>query len=137
MRVIPLVIFFVCMFVGACTERTQKQEVVQLQKQVEDVHDDAMKLLADMNRVSRTLKSASEDSTIALTRKDSILDVLTNMKKAEEDMYAWMTNYKAPTAEAAHQEARSYLEGQKVLIEQNRSDIKAAVMAGQAMITTK
>lgn len=114
---------------SACNQR---QEVEKLQKETETVHDEAMKSMADMNRSGRALKQLLPALDSLPARRDSILDVLSAMNRAEEDMMTWMRQYKAPDEQSVEQ-ALLYLREQKQKIEQNRQDIRKALEAGKNM----
>lgn len=110
-------------------------KIKQLQEETEDIHDEAMRNLAVMNRVVRNFKKEiaqldSIGSSTAIARKDSLLQVIGQMDKAEEDMMAWMAEYKAPDS-LAPAAALSYLEDQYKKIVKNRDDIKAAMLAAE------
>lgn len=89
------------------------------------VHDEAMVEMAEMNRVGRSLKKELVALDTHTPRADSIRTILRDIKKAEEDMYAWMRHYEAPT-DLPDEEATRYLEDQKEKISQNQRDIRAA-----------
>lgn len=123
---------FFC-FLMACNGR---DEVRKLQLETEAIHDDAMKDLAELNRITRALgkelavlDSLKNDSI----RRDSIVLVLTEMKLAEEDMMQWMSEYVAPGDKMPKEEALTYLTKQKDFISQNAEDIKKAILLGKKM----
>lgn len=103
-----------------------------LQTETMRIHDEAMKDMADMNRVGRALKKELGNLDSLAPRRDTIRQVLGQMKKAEEDMYNWMRNYAPPENEPA-EKAKRYLQDQKQKIEQNQRDMKAALEAGQKL----
>ncbi|MEI6412316.1 MAG: hypothetical protein WCR52_23195 [Bacteroidota bacterium] len=106
-----------------------------LQKQTEDMHDEAMKDLGGMNRISRNLQKelAHIDSLHQTSpRRDSILETIRIMHKAEDDMMAWMAQYQAADQLPA-KEALDYMTKQKNDIEKNRNDIKEAMQRGKAL----
>jgi hypothetical protein len=110
-------------------------EVKKLQLATENIHDDAMKEMAVMNRISRDLKkqlTAMDSAQVSSPRKDSMVLVLANIRKAEEDMMQWMTQYKDPKG-MSNDAAISYLKDQKLKIEQNQRDILAAIDLGKRM----
>lgn len=115
---------------SACNE--EKKQIDTLYKETEVIHDEAMKDLADMNRVARAIKESLRDSTITPDQSARYTDALSAMGKAEDDMMAWMKNFKSPD-NLPGAEALQYLREQKALIEKNRSDIRAALEAGKKL----
>ena len=110
-----------------------KKEIAALEKETMDIHDEAMKEMADMNRTARALKSFL--ATALMTHEQSVpySEALLNMEKAEADMMAWMTQYKKPEDGSA-EEILAYLTEQKAKIAKNRDDIHAALEAGKKML---
>lgn len=123
---------FLCLAFVFFTQNTTDDNLETLQTETMRIHDEAMKDMAAMNRVGRALKKEMESLDTLAPRRDTIRQVLGQMKKAEEDMYAWMRNYTPPENKPAD-EAKGYLEDQKQKIEQNQRDMKAALEAGQRM----
>jgi len=109
-----------------------KKQVDTLYKETEVIHDEAMKDLADMNRVARAIKDTLRVSTMTAEQSAVFTEALSTMGKAEDDMMAWMKNFKSPD-ELPSPEALKYLKEQKSLIEQNRADIRAALEAGKKL----
>ncbi|MBC7777610.1 MAG: hypothetical protein H7246_19405 [Phycisphaerae bacterium] len=109
-----------------------KKQIETLTKETETIHDEAMKDLADMNRVARELKETIMVATMTAEQSAVYTDALTAMGNAENAMMDWMKNYKSPE-EMAPPEAMKYLQEQKALIEKNRADIKAALEAGKKL----
>jgi hypothetical protein len=62
-----------------------------------------------------------------------VLEALSNMEKAEEEMYAWMSGYKPPV-NLPGDEAQRYLMVQKQKIEQNHRAIREATAAGEKLL---
>jgi hypothetical protein len=130
----PLAFFCLSLFTIACDDRAKVQI---LQKETEDLHDDAMKGMSVINRVARNFKKevAALDSigtTTALERKAALLTVIEQMEKAENDMMAWMAEYKAPDS-LSTTEALKYLQDQYQKMQQNQADIKAAMHAAKSL----
>lgn len=108
-------------------------EVETLKKSTLAIHDEAMKAMADMNRIGRTLKREMVALDSLAPRREAIRKVLGQIKTAEEDMYAWMQQY-TPPDQLPPAEAKSYLEDQKRKIEQNQRDIQSALEAGRQLL---
>ncbi len=115
-----------------CTE--DKKQVETLQKETEDIHDAAMKDMAEMNRVAREIKKFMMSATMTPEQSATYVATLTTIGEAENEMMAWMAGYKAPSDKSAA-EAITYLQAQKKLIEQNHIAIKAATEAGKKLLT--
>ena len=110
-----------------------KNDLDSLEKATMQIHDDAMRAMADMNRTGRALKREMETLDSLAPRRDSIRQVVRRMKIAEEDMYAWMQAY-TPPKEMPAEKAVPYLLDQKEKIGKNQQDILAALEAGRALL---
>jgi hypothetical protein len=129
-------VFFltVCFLFSNCDNR---EAITKLQTETENLHDEAMKEMAEMNRIARNMKKDPAllvETTAKNVRKDSILVVLTQIDKAEADMMSWMTTYVEPDEKMEKTAAITYLTEQKVKMEKNQKDIHAAVVAGKNLI---
>ncbi len=120
-------LLIVTLFLSACGN--DKKQIDALAKETETIHDEAMKDLADMNRVARELKETLIASTMTPEQSAPYAEALTNMGNAENQMMEWMKNYKT-LDEMKPEEALKYLQEQKTLIEKNRAEIKTALAAG-------
>lgn len=125
-------LLFSCLlfFFSACNN--DQKQVEALANETESVHDDAMKDMADMNRVARELKQTLIAATMTPEQSAIYTQTLEAIGKAENDMMDWMKNYKRPEGMAAP-EALKYLQEQKALIEKNHAEIKAALEAGMKL----
>lgn len=117
---------------ASCDDGSKKQ-IETLKKETMDVHDEAMKDLAEMNRVSRKLKDFMMVATMTPEQSEQFTSTLSAIDKADDDMTAWMSAYEdpegMPPAEAIH-----YLQEQKQKMEKNRDDIRAALAAGKKLL---
>lgn len=104
-----------------------------LEKETMQVHDAAMKEMADMNRLGRLLKHEMETLDSLAPRRDSLRDVVGQMKRAEEGMYGWMQQYSPPT-KLSDEDARKYLTEQKKMIGQNYRDMQNAAAAARQLL---
>ncbi len=125
--------FTICtlLLLFACTTPPDpKVQIAQLDAQTMTIHDAAMKEMSEMNRLGRQMKQklVAMDTTQAADRalRTAYLDALTSMKKAEDDMMDWMTQYKSPDDKPAA-EAILYLQQQNAKIAKNQADIHAAL----------
>lgn len=122
------------MMFAACEDGSKKQ-IEALQKETMDIHDEAMKDLAEMNRVSRKLKEFMISAIMTPEQSEKYTAALTAIEKADEDMSNWMRDYEEPKGVPAA-EAMRYLEEQKQKISKNRDDIRAALEAGKKLLET-
>jgi len=125
-----LSILFSALFFTACSD--DKKQIETLSKATEAVHDEAMKDMADMNRIARELKQTMIAATMTPEQSAVYTEVLTNMGKAENNMMDWMKNYQAMD-QMAPTDALKYIQEQKKQIEKNQLEIKAALEAGKKL----
>lgn len=123
---------FLCLAFVFFAQTPQENGIETLKTETMQIHDEAMKNMAEMNRLGRSLKREMETLDSLAPRHDAIRQVLEQMKVAEEGMYTWMQQY-APPDELPEETAKQYLEQQKQKIEQNQRDLKAALEAGQKL----
>ena len=120
-------------FLFAACDDGKKKQIETLKKETMAVHDEAMKDLADMNRVSRQLKEFMIVATMLPEQSEQFTAAFAKMEKAESDMMNWMSGYKEPEGVPA-KEVIAYLQDQKQKIEKNRDDIRAALEAGKKLL---
>jgi len=124
------ILFLSMLFFVACDN--DKKQIEALTKETETIHDEAMKDMADMNRVARELKQTMMAAMMNPEQSAAYAEALTAMGKAENDMMDWMKNYKSPD-EMPSAEALKYIQEQKALMEKNRADLRAALDAGKKL----
>ena len=124
---IALVLLF-----AACDDGSKKQ-IEALKKETMAVHDEAMKDMADMNRVSRKLKDYMTVATMTPEQSEQFTAALAAIEKADDDMTAWMGSYEDPEGQEPAA-AMQYLQEQKQKMEKNRADIRAALEAGKKLL---
>jgi hypothetical protein len=117
----------------AACDNGNKKQIETLKKETMDIHDEAMKDLADMNRVSRKLKDVLISATMTPAQSEKYTAALAAIEKADEDMSNWMRDYEEPKGAPAAETIR-YLEDQKQKISKNRDDIRAAMEAGKKLL---
>jgi|GEM_PF-2397584 len=119
---------------AAGQDATAKSPAVQaLEQETMKIHDEAMKEMADMNRVKREMKDLMIRAKMTPEGSQKFQQVLTDMDKAEEGMIAWMADYKEPVG-PSEAEALKYLQEQKDKITKNQAVIRAALAAGQKLM---
>ncbi|MDO8368891.1 MAG: hypothetical protein Q7T20_18990 [Saprospiraceae bacterium] len=124
-----LTLFTLLLFTGCGDD---KKQIEALTNETETIHDEAMKDLADMNRVARDLKQTLTVATMTPEQSAVYTETLAAIGKAENEMMDWMKNYKS-TDGMSTADAMKYLQEQKTLIEKNRADINAAKEAGMKL----
>ena len=126
-------LFCICALFLTVGCNDEKKQVEALQKETENIHDAAMKDMAEMNRVARQIKEFMISATMTPEQSATYTATLNSIGEAENSMMAWMVNYKAPIGMPAGP-ALKYLEEQKNLIEQNHIAIQAATEAGKKLL---
>lgn len=106
-----------------------KKQFDALAKETETILYEAMKDLADMNRMQRKLKESLIASTMTPEQSATYVEALTNMCNAENQLMEWMKSYKR-LDEMKPEEALKNLQEQKTLIEKSHAEIKTALAAG-------
>lgn len=96
------------------------------------IHDEAMKEMAEMNRVSRQIKDFMQRAKMKKEEHDKYTAILADMEKAEEGMMTWMAQYQEPARHS--EEDLQYLKDQKQKIAQSKHDIHAALEAGKSLL---
>ncbi len=126
-----------CPVCGMALEAQTAAPAAPLSKALSDkagaVHDEAMKELAEMNRVGRRMKDFMQKAKMTKEYHDKYADVLAAMEKAEAGMMSWMAQYREPT-DLSPEAAQQYLNDQIQKIEQNKKDIHTALEAGKSLL---
>ena len=126
-------LFCACAILLSVGCNDDKSKVEALQKETENIHDQAMKDMAEMNRVAREIKDFMMSASMTPDQSATYTATLTAIGDAENGMMAWMTGYKSPSSLPAA-EAMVYLREQKILIEKNAAAIKTATEAGKKLL---
>lgn len=130
-RIFCLTALVLLLFV-ACDDGSKKQ-IETLRKETMSIHDEAMKDLADMNRVSRQLKDMMKSDSITPEQLGLLTTALLTINKADDEMTNWMSNYEDPKG-MPPADAIQYLQDQKQKMGKNRDDIRAALEAGKKLL---
>jgi hypothetical protein len=117
----------------ACGE--DRRAVTALQQETEAIHDEAMRDLADMNRVKRKLKAEVAELAGVSPRRDTLLSVLSQMETADADMMHWMAEYRPPAENEPADKALAYLKIEKEKISANGKMIREALATGQKILS--
>lgn len=126
-----LFLLFAAFLLPSCNQEQKKLE--NLQKETNDLHDQAMKDMADMDRSARAIKEFMKTAT--LSQEDSVkyAGVLAAVGTAENNMMTWMTQYQEPAGKPAA-EAIQYLEAQKTVLLKSRKEINDATEAAKKIL---
>jgi hypothetical protein len=124
---------FAVLLLVACKNSSGNQQIDALQKETMDIHDAAMKDMADMNRVARTLRNHMASASMTPEQSAEYTKGLSAIGDAENEMMAWMRDYTEPKGKSP-EEALKYLEDQKAKIAKNHENIKAALEAGKKLL---
>lgn len=122
----------VLLLLASCDDGSKKQ-IETLRKETMGIHDEAMKDLADMNRVSRKLKDMMRSDSITPEQLEQVTAALRAINASDDEMTAWMSNYEDPKS-MQPAEAIQYLLDQKQKMGKNRDDIRAALEAGKKLL---
>lgn len=138
------------LFLVSCEEpkTVEKTEVVafklsneaeDLYKIVGDKHDVAMKLMGDIERTKSTLRLKMQNLEAGV-QKDSILDLLTELKKADDGMMDWMREFKSTELneedykEMSEEQIMGYLKEEEQKIEQVHKDMLSSIANGKKFL---
>ena len=132
-RILPFTLLLSACFLllNACGD-DHKKEIKALSEETNQIHDEAMKEMAEMNRIARELKQTMISATMLPEQSEVYNKTLESMGKAENGMMDWMKNHKS-LDEIPEKDALAYLKEQKASIEKNRADIQAAIQAGKQL----
>ena len=105
-----------------------------LETEVNTLHDQSMKDMAEMERVGRQVKAEFKTVQGDEARK-SYVKSIAETSRAGMDMMAWMRDYRAPSDLPAA-EASRYLNEQKAKLQRLHSAILAATTNAQKVVKT-
>jgi hypothetical protein len=102
-----------------------------LEAEINALHDQTMKEMAEMERVGRQIKA--DFKTVKPEQRKPYIQAIADISRAGMDMMAWMRDYRSPgdlpAAEATH-----YLNEQKAKLLHNRSAMQAALVEGRKLV---
>ena len=107
--------------------------VQQLQQETMAIHDEAMKEMADMNRVKREMKDFMTRAKMTKEGLQQWQSALAGIEAAEATMMSWMAEYKEPVGQT-EADAMKYLQAQKEKILACQASIQEAAKAGQKLM---
>lgn len=115
-------------------------DAANLYQVVGDKHDVAMLLMSNIEGTRNKLRVEMKVVAIDSLRKDSILNLLTTLKKADDGMMNWMHEFKSTELNDAEYKAMSeaailtYLKEEEAKIEQVHIDMLESIKNGKAFL---
>lgn len=113
---------------------------VELYQIVGEKHDTAMLLMSDIEAARSKLRLAMKTANIDSLRKDSILTLLTALKKADEGMMTWMHEFKSTELNEDEYKTMSeadimaYLKDEEQKIEKVHVDMLESIKNGNSFL---
>jgi len=107
---------------------------------VGEKHDTAMLLMSNIEGVRNKLRVEMKVAAIDSLRKDSILTLLTGLKKADDGMMNWMHEFKSTELDEAEYQAMSeadilaYLKEEEQKIEKVHVDMVESIKSGNTFL---
>jgi hypothetical protein len=142
-----ILLLFVLVLMGSCGDRKpEEQEVTgfslstaaaDLYQVVGDKHDTAMLLMKGIGKAQNTLRGKLKKIEGSSPAKDSILNLLTALKKGDDGMMDWMREFKNVLMDDEHYKAKSedeimaYLREEDRKIEQVHIDMINSIEGGE------
>lgn len=115
-------------------------DAANLYQVVGEKHDTAMLLMSNIEGVRNKLRLEMKVEGIDKLQKDSILDLLTALKKADDGMMNWMHQFKSTELDEAEYKEMSeaailaYLKEEEAKIEQVHIDMVESIKSGNAFL---
>ncbi|WP_207431980.1 hypothetical protein [Sabulibacter ruber] len=129
-----LPLFSLALLGWACAPSSEKK-VEKMQQEVLALHDSAM---ANMDTLYSSRKALTylRDSVVTqdTVAKRNLTQGISNLAQADEEMMQWMRSYRNPD-EKKPEEALTYLQQEKVKIEQVRKAISESLKAADSLHT--
>lgn len=116
------------LLIWSCDDRRQ---VKILQLEVEAIHDEPMQKLEELERMQSVAVKLLEEANA--TRRDSLNQFIRNAEAANEQMFEWMANYKAPDNSMSTIDATNYLKNQKWLAQDMSNAVLEAFEMGKKL----
>jgi len=123
------------------TEFSLSTEAGNLYEIVGAKHDTAMLLMKDIGKAQNALRGKLKGIEGSSPEKDSILNLLTALKKADDAMMTWMREFKNVLMDEAHYQAMSeegimaYLREEERKIEQVHVDMINSIEGGENFLS--
>lgn len=111
----------------------QKRDKV---KEVMAIHDEAMPWMEDTRELSKQLKKLQTDS-ISDSMRTLISSSLVELEEADEAMMGWMRSYKEPADNGSVDMAISYLESERIKVEEVRAIMSSAINNAKQLVSNE
>ena len=111
----------------------QKRDKV---KEVMAIHDEAMPWMEDTRELSKQLKKLQTDS-ISDSMRTIISSSIVELEEADEAMMGWMRSYKEPADTGSVEMAISYLESERIKVEEVRAIMSSAINNAKQLVSNE
>jgi hypothetical protein len=129
-----IIIAAVSLIWSACEGRG-KEEETKLYDEVMQFHNEAMPKMAEVNRLKRQLKDYNETvSADSAALKDSLINSILILSKAEDGMNDWMSKFNYPNTQLSHDESMKYLSAQKDSVKKVNDDIFMGIAVAKGFL---
>jgi len=130
------VLFLFCssfLFIFSC--QSEKSEQEKMYTEVMSIHDDIMPEMGTIHRLKKQLKNLD---TVVIKSPDysTILNHLSALQKADDEMMDWMAEFSNPTKDTEEAVAVAYLEKEKEKISQVRDQMRQSIASAKAVLST-
>lgn len=131
---IPLFALLIGLGTTACNQKSQEEREKEtvLWYEMMEVHDEVMPKISEVNRLSRNLKKLKDTIPYILTSEYE--KVLQDLEKSEDGMMSWMSELQQleeMRKTMSHEEIMTYLNNEKVRIEQVSKDIIRSIASAE------
>ncbi len=121
-------------FIVSCSDQNKEDEE-KLKEDVMAVHNDIMPKMSDLNDLKRNLKVYKDqipDENFA--KKDSIINSILILSKANDNMMNWMAQWKYPDPDLSHEQEMKYLTAQKDSVKSVSDDVYMSIAVAGALL---
>lgn len=132
-----VILFAAMTFAVACGNNAEADtksvdNVEALKKEVMEVHDKTMEQMGTLSKLDKALNSKfmQQGGDTA-----TYMNVITDLRRAHEDMMDWMRNFENPDEmQASEEEKVDYLKGQKEKLNQLEEYTTSSIERGQKLL---
>lgn len=111
-----LILIFIMSVLAACGNTAVKKD--PLYKKVMAIHDEVMPKMSDIHTLKKKIKKSKSSTT------DEAMDLLKQLKDADEGMMSWMHQFKLPSDDKA---TTSYLKNELTKVQKVADDINNSI----------
>ena len=120
--------------INSCSDNG-KEEEQKAYDEVMNVHNDAMPKMAELQSLKRSLKAYKDIvPDEKFNQKDSLINGILLLSKANDNMMNWMANWKYPHPEFEHEQEMKYLIAQKDSIKAVSDDIYMGIAVATGLL---